>query len=194
MHDEAVLLNLTKVRRAILICKRCELSSRAGVSPVPWRGEVPSRISIVGEAPGYDENVEGKPFVGASGRLVSGLLEDNGIDLEEIVWMNAASCFPDGPPSLESQKACRPHLRNQLALADSRWILVLGATALRFFEPDERISDVRGTLRQQGETFLYFSFHPAAALRDPERHKLFEEDIRKFSRLVLADDWRREAG
>lgn len=191
MHDDSEVreevLNPTRVRRQIKICTRCELSSQLGVTPVPWRGKVPSRIAVVGESPDYDDNAEGQPFVGASGRLISGMLEENGIDLEEVAWMNIVSCFIDGTPSVGSQKACRIHLRNQLELADPRWILFLGATALRFYDKDLTITEARGSWQPQGDRSLFFTFHPDAALRDPERHELFKKDVAKFCRMVLAE-------
>lgn len=179
------------VRRDIVMCARCDLSSKPGVEPVPWVGRVPNRIAVIGEAPGYEDNAKGKLFIEAPGRLIKDLLEKNGIKSSEATWFNTVACFPDGAPSVESQKACRLHLKRQIDLVDPRWILSLGATALKFFDPDATISEVRGTHIEKGNQFVYFSFHPAAALRDPDRHRMFEKDITKFCRLVLADDWER---
>lgn len=179
-------LTESEIRRRIITCVRCDLSSRAGVRPVPWHGPIPARIAIVGEAPGLQENIQGRPFVdaGASGRLLRRELDANGVIADECCIMNTASCFPGRAPTVAQQRACRVHLQRQLKLASPEYILVLGAIALNFFDPDQRITNCHGQswLSKWGTVFP--TFHPAAALRDPAKHAEFREDIRAFATMV----------
>jgi uracil-DNA glycosylase len=177
-----------RVRRSILACTRCTLSSRAGVTPVPYSGPVPATVAVVGEAPGLQENIEGRPFApsGASGRLLRKTLDDGGIDLDECFICNRVQCYPDGTPTMDEQRACKVHLRRQLELADPKFVLVLGAVALRYFDRDLQVSTCHGHWWMRGPVLIFPTFHPAAALRSPEWHGRFIKDVGHFARLVAA--------
>lgn len=174
------------VRRRIKLCINCDLSSRAGVSPVPYRGPVPAQIAIVGEAPGFHENVAGRPFVkeGSSGLMLRKSLDKAGINIEDCFVCNTVSCFPDATPTVAQQKACRVHLKRQLQLAQAPLILCLGAVALNFFDPDRAITKCHGQPWRSKWGLVFPTFHPAGAMRNPEWHTYYNEDMNKFGPWV----------
>ena len=121
------------VRAAILACRRCGLH-RVGHGPVPYRGPVPARLAMVGEAPGPVEDEQGAPFVGPSGKKMDRLFDKVGIDPASVFVCNTVSCYPKRTPSPKERKACRPNLLAQLAIARPEFILLLGAVALSAFQ------------------------------------------------------------
>lgn len=130
-----------RVRRDILTCTACPLHEHT--TPTPFTGRPPVDFVVLGEAPGRNEHHHGKPFVGASGRLLRRLLRKAGLNPAKALICNTVSCYPRGTPSTESLHACRSHMLAQLALTD-RPILACGQTALEALIPDGRISDCHG--------------------------------------------------
>ncbi len=134
-------------------------------------GDARAGLMVVGEGPGREEDREGRPFVGRSGRLLERLLlEEAGLRREQVYIANVVKCRPPGnrDPLPEEIEACRPYLDAQVSLVGPRVVLTLGNFATRvLLGTSERISDLRGrTYRWGGEgTVLVPTFHPAAALR-----------------------------
>ncbi len=151
-------------------CRRCPLS--LGRTRVVWGGgDARAGLMVVGEGPGREEDREGRPFVGRSGRLLERLLlEEAGLRREQVYIANVVKCRPPGnrDPLPEEIEACRPYLEEQVSLVGPQVVLTLGNFATRvLLGTSERISDLRGrTYRWGGEgTVLVPTFHPAAALR-----------------------------
>ena len=151
-------------------CTRCPLS--AGRTQVVWgEGDPRAGLLVVGEGPGRDEDREGRPFVGRSGRLLERLLaEEAGLRRDQVYIANVVKCRPPGnrDPLPAEIEACWPYLEAQVELVHPAVVLTLGNFATRLLlATSERISDLRGRIYPWGPsgTVVVPTFHPAAALR-----------------------------
>lgn len=183
-----------RVRSQVLSCDRCDLRSTCK-SPVPFAGPSPSRIMIIGEAPGAEEDNQNKPFVGASGRLIRSLLSSHRVDPADVVITNSVRCRPPAnrSPKNDELGSCRANLDAEISLASPTFIILLGATALSTVRPDLKVTQVHGHpfVRWMGgkaeipspftrAPFYLPTFHPAAGLRDVNVKKQLESDIARF--------------
>jgi len=149
-------------------CTRCPLS--AGRTQVVFGvGDPTADLMVVGEAPGRDEDLQGEPFVGRSGRLLDRLvLEELGIGRSALYIANVVKCRPpdNRDPKPDEIAACRPYLDEQLRLIDPRVVVTLGNFATKLLlETDLGITKVRGRSYPVGGRHLVPTYHPAAALR-----------------------------
>jgi uracil-DNA glycosylase family 4 len=163
-------LSLAELAVEASTCTRCPLS--AGRTQVVWgEGDPSAGLMVVGEGPGADEDREGRPFVGRSGRLLERLLaEEAGLRRDQVYIANVVKCRPPGnrDPLPDEIEACRPYLEAQVDLVGPAVVLTLGRFATQLLlATSERISDLRGRTYPWGPTgtVLVPTFHPAAALR-----------------------------
>lgn len=173
----------------MICCTRCDLApSRTQV--VVGTGPAPARLMLVGEAPGAQEDAAGRPFVGRAGRLLDRLFEANGLDRGEAYITNIVACRPPGnrTPRVREIRAHSPWLEEQLRLVRPEVIVTLGRTALTYFLPEARVTEIRGTpqtIEKSGRSLTLLPlFHPAAALRRPELVPVLEEDFAKIPDLL----------
>jgi len=171
-------------------CKRCGLW-RSRRKPVFGDGNVDAIVVFIGEAPGYWEDVKGKPFVGSAGRLLDEILRENSISREEVYITNIVKCRPpeNRDPRPEEIESCKVYLDRQLDLIRPRIIVTLGrhSTAYIFSKagiPFKSISEAQGKLYEAEfwgtRVYVIPSYHPAAALYNVK----FRDDIEKAIRLV----------
>lgn len=181
---------LRQLAEEISKCNRCALS-RKRKNPVVGDGDINASIVLIGEAPGYWEDVAGKPFVGSAGRLLNDLLREAGLPRESVYITNVVKCRPPGnrDPHPDEVDACRVYLDRQLDIIRPRIIVTLGrhSTAYIFSKagiPFKSISDVQGkpfTVIFWGtETYVIPSYHPAAALYNAR----LKDNIRSTLMLV----------
>jgi DNA polymerase len=178
--------------RRMVCCTRCDLApSRTQV--VLGVGNPTARLMFVGEAPGANEDKAGRPFVGAGGRLLNRLLEENGIDRDDVFITNVVACRPpeNRTPRTREVRAHRPWLEQQLRLVSPQAIVTLGRVALNFFLPEAKVTQVRGVPQRVEvaalgrEVPLLPLLHPAAVLRNLEEMlPAYEEDFRKVRKLL----------
>ncbi len=167
-------------------CARCPLH-RTRTHAVPGEGDVHAAVMLVGEAPGYEEDRQGRPFVGASGRYLTEALARVGIRREELYITNVVKCRPPRnrdprPPELE---ACSEYLERQIELVNPRIIVTLGRYSMQRFFPGQRITRIHGRIRNIGRGRVAMAlFHPAAALRNPAWREQFEADLQKLPPLI----------
>lgn len=162
-------------------CTACDLAAYR-TNAVVWRGSLSAPIAIIGEGPGANEDLEGLPFVGRSGRLLDQCLEQVGLVKEDYHILNMVKCRPpeNRKPTVAECAACRPLLDWQLAAVQPNVIVLLGATAYNYFTGDKRaISKVRGEWMQFGSYLIMPTFHPAYVLRDPRQKDKFLADLSK---------------
>lgn len=160
-------MDIDAVRDQALVCTRCRLAD--GRTQVVWAdGNLDADVMFIGEAPGFHEDQQGKPFVGAAGQLLDTLLAEVGLDRTQVAIVNVIKCRPPGnrDPLPDEIEACRPYLEAQLAHMDPKVIVTLGNFATRFIlEQPIGITRARGhAYRRRGATVVP-TFHPAAALR-----------------------------
>ncbi len=176
----------------VVTCTRCALhESRTQV--VVGSGDLDADVMFVGEAPGYHEDVQGVPFVGQSGKLLTTLLEGIGLTREDVFVANVLKCRPPGnrDPAPAEIRSCEPHLFRQIALVQPTLVCTLGnfATKLLSGRPDG-ISRVHGhelPLELGGQpVLLYPLFHPAAALYTRAMLTTLEADFARIPALLAA--------
>jgi len=178
-----VQLQLNLLKADVLRCKQCELSETRN-HVIFGEGNVSAKVLIIGEAPGRDEDIQGRPFVGKSGQLLDKILSACGFTREEHVFIsNIVKCRPpdNRVPTRFEADACIPWLLKQIELIDPKILILLGATALKHMAGTEhRITRERGKwLNLQGRLAMPV-FHPAALLRDPRLKRDTWEDYKKI--------------
>ncbi len=172
---------LAAIAKEVSICQKCQLSfSRKHAVP----GEGPDKVEImfIGEGPGFYENEQGRPFVGAAGKFLDELLQRAGLKREQVFITNVVKCRPPGnrDPLPEELSACNDYLEKQIQILDPAVVVTLGRFSMARFMPNVRISDVHGQARWVGERLVVPMFHPAAALHQPS---LKSTVISDFARL-----------
>jgi uracil-DNA glycosylase family 4 len=171
---------LEEIWRDIGDCTRCGLCE-GRTQVVNTHGNHRARLMFIGEAPGADEDAQGKPFVGRAGQLLTKMIEAMGIKREEVIIGNVNRCRPPGnrQPTLEEAAICRPFLFREIAVIQPEIIVVMGNTALRnLLEVREGITRVRGKFQDFRGIKVMPTFHPAYLLRDPSKKKETWEDLK----------------
>ncbi|MBI2165276.1 MAG: uracil-DNA glycosylase [Chloroflexi bacterium] len=169
----------------ISVCKDCPLS-RNRTHAVPGDGSSSARIMFIGEAPGFYEDQQGRPFVGPAGKFLDELLSSAGMSRGEVFITNMVKCRPpeNRDPMPGEVEACRQYLDKQIQILKPRVIVALGRHSLAKFFPQESISKLRGKPRQWNDTIIYPMFHPAAALHNQGLRHYLEEDIKGLPLLL----------
>lgn len=163
-------------------CTRCPLCETRNHS-VMGRGSLQSPVLFIAEAPGYNEDHAGIPFVGKSGELFDRMLEKIGMTREEIYLTNIVKCHPPGnrDPKPEEKELCMPYLKYETLLLKPKLIVCLGRVAAqRIIRPDYRITREHGIFIERKNTWLTAFYHPSAVLRDETKMPEMEEDFRKL--------------
>ena len=189
---------LEAIAAEVRTCTRCRLHE-GRARAVPGEGNPQTEVVFIGEGPGRDENLAGRPFVGASGRLLTELIESLGWRREDVFITNVVKCWPPGnrDPQLDEIEACAPFLRRQLAVLDPAVVVTVGKHSLGVFMPGERIGRVHGTTRPVDpvtgarDALAFAMYHPAFALYDGSNRQTLLEDIRGLPGALLAARRRR---
>ena len=173
--------SMEDIWRDIGDCTRCGLCE-GRTQVVNTFGNHRARLMFVGEAPGADEDAQGRPFVGRAGQLLTKIIEAIGLKREEVLIGNVNRCRPPGnrQPTLEEAAICRPFLFREIAAVKPDVIVVMGNTALQnLLEIRGGITRVRGTFRDFRGIKVMPTFHPAYLLRDPSKKRETWEDLKK---------------
>ena len=184
-------MNLLEIKSKALICQRCRLSStRKNV--VFGNGNIISKIMMVGEAPGAEEDEQGKPFVGPAGNVLNTLLNLIEIKREDVYISNLIKCRPpqNRDPLDEEIKNCGYWLLQELKIIKPKYIIALGKFATSLFFPGQTIKDAHGTSRKVGNTIFFSMYHPAYAVHNSSRAKELTEDIKKFEEILRGSNGR----
>lgn len=162
-------------------CTRCPLHARR-TNVVHTEGNRKARLMFVGEAPGADEDVQARPFVGRAGQLLTKIIEAIGFKREEVLIGNINRCRPPGnrPPTPEEVTECKPFLLREIASVQPEVIVVLGNTATRnLLETKQGITRLRGNFQDYRGVPVMPTFHPAYLLRDPSKKRETWDDLKK---------------
>lgn len=142
---------------------------------------------LVGEAPGFYEDQQGKPFVGPAGQFLDELLGHAGLSRKDVFITNVIKCRPPGnrDPETEELEACDAHLRAQIAAINPCVIVTLGRFSLAKFVPNVRsMKEVHGRAIPYDGTMICAMYHPAAALHQGSLRKVIEEDFRTLPMII----------
>jgi uracil-DNA glycosylase family 4 len=163
---------LEQIAAEVEVCTLCPLHQGRTMA-VPGEGHPDTEVVFVGEGPGYNEDQQGRPFVGAAGNLLNELLRQIGWKRSDVFITNVVKCRPPGnrDPEPNEIAACAPYLKRQLEVLDPAVVVTLGRHSLGYFNPGSRISAAHGTLRPADpetgapQAMTFAMYHPAAALR-----------------------------
>jgi uracil-DNA glycosylase family 4 len=170
---------LNQLHAEVRACVKCGLHATR-TQAVPGVGPCPADIMIVGEAPGFNEDRQGEPFVGAAGKLLDTLLARIGLSRTDVFITNVLKCRPpmNRDPMPNEVESCSPYLARQLALIKPKVVLVLGRHALERLLPGQgSISRVHGSLVRRGDVAYVPLYHPAAALHNGALVADLEQDF-----------------
>ena len=192
---------LEAIAAEIAVCTRCRLHEKRAKT-VPGEGNPDTEVVFVGEGPGRDENLAGRPFVGASGKLLTELIESVGWRREDVFITNVVKCWPPGnrDPQPDEIAACAPFLHRQLEVLDPAVVVTAGKHSLNVFMPGERIGRVHGTSRPTdpatgaGQALTFAMYHPAFALYDGSNRGTLLDDIAGLPGTLEAARRRRTVG
>ena len=167
-------------------CRGCALA-RTRNKAVMGRGNIHSKILFIAEAPGNNEDRDGIPFTGPSGKIFDECLESIGLTREDIYITNVVKCHPprNRDPLPEEQERCIEYLKYETALIKPEVIVCLGRIAAqRIIKPDFRITREHGEFINRMDTWLTAVYHPSAILRDPDKKEETFEDFRKIKEKI----------
>lgn len=174
--------SLSDIRGVLGDCKRCRLSKTRG-RIVFGRGNPVARLVFVGEAPGFEEDRQGEPFVGPAGRLLTKIIAAMGMTRDEVYILNVIKCRPpqNRNPLPEEVDACSPFMTHQIQSIQPDFICALGKFAAQtLLETDRPISRLRGRFYDYKGIQLMPTFHPAYLLHNPEKKREVWQDMQKL--------------
>lgn len=176
---------LADIAARIARCTACRLHEQAR-NPVPGAGSPTAEIVIIGEAPGEQEDLQGLPFVGRSGKYLDYLLKLIDLDRADVFIANVAKHRPPAnrDPLPDEIEACKGFLDEQLEVLNPLLVVTLGRFSMARYFPDAKISKIHGQPRFDGLRAYYPLYHPAAALRNPELRWDMEADIKRIPSIL----------
>lgn len=186
---------LAALRGPVLACTKCAHLASSRTQVVFGVGNPEAEVMFVGEAPGEDEDLQGEPFVGKAGELLTRIIVAMGFTREEVYIGNVLKCRPDMPPGEsgnrkprpEEMKTCLPYLLQQIEIIQPRVLVALGATAVEGLTGDTTpVGRLRGQWRQFAGIPLMVTYHPAYLLRNqalPEKRKVWEDMLMVLEKL-----------
>lgn len=166
-------------------CQLCTLS-KTRTTPVPGEGSRHPELMFIGEGPGYHEDMEGRPFVGQSGKFLQLMLQSIQLDRNDVYITNMVKCRPPNnrDPMPGELAACRGFLDTQIELLDPRILVTLGRFSFSKFFPASQLSNSRGKIHRWDTRLVYPIYHPAAALHNPKLRPVIENDFRRLSIIL----------
>lgn len=180
---------LAELYREIQRCQKCVLGQSRSHA-VPGEGPDDAAIMFIGEAPGFHEDRQGRPFVGAAGSYLNELLDRIGLKREEVYITNVIKCRPPAnrDPQPVEIETCQPYLDRQIALIRPKLIVTLGRFSMQRYFPGASITRIHGQPKRVGNVIYYPIFHPAAALHQPRWRETLEADFQKIPQLLAKLD------
>ncbi len=176
---------LTELYKEIRGCHKCDIS-RARTQAVPGEGPENAEIMFIGEAPGFNEDLQGRPFVGQAGQFLNELLISIGLKREDVYITNIIKTRPPGnrdPLPVEISN-CKDWLDRQLAVIHPKVIVTLGRYSMARFFPGKTISQIHGTSVVRDGVIYFAMYHPAAALHQQSLRETIQKDMQKIPPLL----------
>lgn len=176
---------LEQVAQEVSACQRCILSYSRKMA-VPGEGPANASIMFIGEGPGFHENEQGRPFVGAAGRFLEELLASIGMERTQVFIANVVKCRPPGnrDPLPEELEACSDYLERQIQAVNPKVIVTLGRFSMARYFPNAKISDVHGQAMRVRGRLVVPMYHPAAALHQGSLKPVVERDFALLPELI----------
>ncbi len=169
--------SIAKLHRQIRACRRCRLY-RTRKKAVPGEGKVNAKVMFIGEAPGRQEDIQGRPFIGRSGKFLDKLLMNVKLDRKNVFITSVVKCRPvNRAPKKDEIAACKPYLLEQTVLIKPRVIVLLGGVALSSVLGIRNITKHHGECVKRGSITYLPTFHPAAGMRFPRIKRMIKLDF-----------------
>lgn len=181
LHES--LMTLLELSQSLQGCKRCKLSGLGRSQVVFGTGNPNASIMFVGEAPGFYEDRQGEPFVGAAGKLLNELLQSAGLSRADVYIANVIKCRPPNnrDPETDEVETCKPFLFQQIEMIGPKLVCTLGNWATQtLLERKVPITKVRGQTFRHKNLVIFPLLHPAAALHQGGLQEPLREDFRKL--------------
>ncbi len=178
-------LALELIQQNVKICKKCNLCSTRK-NAVPGEGNVNADIVFIGEAPGKNEDLHGRPFVGVAGKKLDDALENSGLARNDVYITNIVKCKPpkNRIPNYEEKTMCSNYLEHELSIINPKIICLLGNTAFNTILEGNEISKNHGKLIYKEKRTYFVTFHPAAIIYNQKLEKVFKNDIKKLVKTL----------
>ena len=177
---------LAQIAKEVSVCTKCALH-HSRKKAVPGEGPAHAEIMFIGEGPGFHENEQGRPFVGAAGQFLYQLLAQAGVTRADVFITNVVKCRPPGnrDPLPDEIETCTSHyIDRQIEIINPRIIVTLGRFSMGKFMPGVKISQVHGQMRKVGDRYVIAMFHPAAALHQASLKPAILADFAKLPELL----------
>ncbi|MCK5124071.1 MAG: uracil-DNA glycosylase [Dehalococcoidia bacterium] len=176
---------LARLCQEIIACRDCELAEYR-TKVVPGEGAEDADLLLIGEAPGWHEDQQGRPFVGPAGQFLDQLLASIGLHREEVYIANVIKCRPpqNRDPLPAEIQSCRKWLDRQIEIIQPQVIVTLGRYSLARYFPNQSIGKIHGKPRKLGDVIYYPMYHPAAALHQGSLRKTIETDMLKIPQIL----------
>ena len=176
---------LSQIHEEIEVCQRCQLS-KCRTRAVPGEGAEDAEIMFIGEAPGWHEDQQGRPFIGPAGQFLDHLLTSISLRREQVYITNVIKSRPPGnrDPLPDEMNACRTWLDRQIELIKPRIIVTLGRYSMAIFFPGKTIGKIHGTAQNHDGTIYFAMYHPAAALHQQRLRQTIGDDMLKIPSLL----------
>lgn len=176
---------LEKIIDEVRQCEKCDLC-KTRTNTVPGCGNFDSGIMFIGEGPGRNEDEQGRPFVGAAGKVLDSLLESINLRREDVFITNVVKCRPpkNRDPLPEEVSACYPFLERQLEIIRPKIIILLGRHAMDRFLPNQKISLDHGKPKRKNNQVYFPIYHPAATIYRRELFAELQKDFKKIPKVI----------
>ena len=173
------------LQQRVSLCTKCHLS-KSRINAVPGRGNIKSEVIFVGEAPGRNEDIQGKPFVGTAGKILNEALEYAGLTRDEVYITNVVKCRPPNNrrPSNEERDACKEYLSEEMKIIQPKIICILGNTAFNSLLDGESIIKNRGKIIKNNNQLYFVTVHPAAIIYNPDLRQKLKDDFKLLAQTL----------
>jgi DNA polymerase len=177
---------LKQIAQEVAVCVKCPLHHSRKLA-VPGEGPANAEIMFIGEGPGFHENEQGRPFVGAAGKYLDELLAKINLKRSQVFIANVVKCRPPGnrDPMPEELEACRAYLDRQIQAINPKVIVTLGRFSMANFLPNAKISSVHGQAMKVRGRLVIAMYHPAAALHQGSLKPVVEQDFARLPELIF---------
>ncbi len=188
MHEDK-LSQLAKLNATYAASHKCLFKIARDNHIVFGVGNPDAQIMFIGEAPGHDEDEQGVPFVGRSGKLLTKLLEESGLSRDEVYITNVVKCRPheNRAPTVKELNICKnAHLLDEIKIINPKVICTLGSTATKaLLGAKSRIAKERGNVHQWEGFVIIPTYHPAYVLRNPSKESILSWDLHKIIKFLV---------
>ena len=173
------------LRNAVISCTACELS-KSRTNAVPGSGSINAEIVFIGEAPGRTEDIQGMPFVGTAGKILSEALAYAGFTREDVYITNIVKCRPpdNRRPNRQEMDSCNNYLQKELEIIRPKIICILGNTAFGSLLNGNAITKNRGKIIKRNDQLYFVTIHPAAIIYNPDLRQILKDDLKALSGIL----------